>query len=86
MDIELKFNYGNDIERIKKTLQESIHGFEHMPAEPASRIGVSAIEQDRYTMCVNVWVETHGFYDKRLLLNEKIIADLVAAGIKLPGM
>jgi small conductance mechanosensitive channel len=44
------------------------------------------IEYDRYTITVNVWINAHGFYDTRYVLQEKLIADLKANGIKLPGM
>jgi small conductance mechanosensitive channel len=86
MDIELKFHYGIDIAQVKKILQDSIQSPAHILPEPVARIGVSALEPDRYTITVNVWVNAHGFYDTRFVLQEKIINDLKTAGIKLPGM
>ena len=37
------------------------------------------------TITVNVWTNAHGFYDTRVALNEKIVNDLKAAGVKVPG-
>jgi small conductance mechanosensitive channel len=86
LDIELKFNYGIDIPEVKKILQESIQTSEDILPEPVARIGVYALDYDRYTITVNVWINAHGFYDTRLLFQEKLIRDLKAAGIKFPGM
>jgi small conductance mechanosensitive channel len=86
LDIELKFNYSSDIPQIKKILQESVNASEKILPEPIARIGVSALEADRFTITVNVWINAHGFYDTRLILQEKFITDLKTAGIKFPGM
>jgi small conductance mechanosensitive channel len=86
LDIELKFNYGVDVERVKKILQDSIHSSKDILPEPVARIGMSVIDYDRYTITVNVWINAHGFYDTRYTLQEKLVADLKAAGIKFPGM
>ena len=86
LDIELKFPYAIDIPQVKKILQTSIDSSEHILPEPVARIGVSAIDYDWYTINVNVWINAHGFYDTKLLLQEKLISDLKAAGIKFPGM
>ena len=86
MDIEFKFNYSVDVEQVKKILLDSIRASKDILPEPVSRIGMSAIEYDRYTITVNVWVNAHGFYDTRYVLQEKMVADLKAAGIKFAGM
>lgn len=86
LDIEIKFSYGIDIAQVKKVLQDSIQSSKDILPDPVARIGVSALEADRYVVTVNVWVNAHGFYDTRLVLQEKLINDLKAAGIKLPGM
>jgi small conductance mechanosensitive channel len=86
LDIEFKFQYGVDIPQLKKVLQDSIQSSEHILPEPVARIGLSAVEYDRFTVTVNVWIQAHGFYDTRLVLNEKLISDIKQAGIKFPGM
>lgn len=86
LDIELKFNYSVDETRVKKILWDSIQSSKDILPEPAARIGMSVIDYDRYTITVNVWIDAHGFYDTRFMLQEKLIADLKAGGIKFPGM
>jgi small conductance mechanosensitive channel len=86
LDIEMKFEYQNDIEQIKKFINDSIHSADDILPEPVARIGVSKLDTDKFTMTVNVWVNAHGFYDLSLKLNEKLVTDLKQAGIKFPGM
>ncbi len=86
MDIELKFNYGFDMQTVKAILEESAQSSGNVLHTPAPRIGVSALETDGYKMMVNVWVDAHHFIDAKLDFQEKLINDLKRAGIKLPGM
>jgi small conductance mechanosensitive channel len=86
LDIEFKFQFGTDIPQLKKVLQESIQSSEHILTEPVARIGISAVEYDRFTVTVKVWIQAHGFYDTKMVLNEKLIDDIKHAGIKFPGM
>jgi small conductance mechanosensitive channel len=86
LDIELKFNYGIDVAHVKKILQDSVNSSKNILPEPVARIGLSMIDYDRYTITVNVWINAHGFYDTQYQLQEKLITDLKAAGIKMPGM
>jgi small conductance mechanosensitive channel len=86
LDIELKFNYSTDIAQVKKILEDSIQTAKQILPEPVARIGVSTLEAERYTITVNVWINAHGFYDTRLELQEKLVNDVKAAGIKFPGM
>ena len=44
------------------------------------------VDPDGYRVEVNVWAPAHGFQDVKLALQEKVIADLKIAGVKLPGM
>jgi small conductance mechanosensitive channel len=86
LDIELKFDYGKDIDEVKKILKASIDSADNVLPEPVARIGVSKLEADKFTITVNIWISAHGFYDLMLTINEKLINDLKKAGIKLPGM
>ena len=86
MDIEMKFNYGIDINQVKEILGKSIMERTDVLKEPVHRIGLSSIEPDGYKVMVNVWAPAHGYEDLKLLLQEKLIQDLKTAGVKLPGM
>lgn len=88
MDIELKFNYGTDLETIRKVLMDAItkSGASLPLPDPEPRIGVTALEPDGYKLLINVWVNAHGFEDTRLAVHEKLLDALKSSGIKLPGM
>jgi small conductance mechanosensitive channel len=86
MDIDLSFSYGFDLEIIKKILAASIQSSGTNLPDPGYRIGVSKLEADHYILTINIWVSAHGFYDTKILLNEKLMTDLKKGGIKLPGM
>ncbi|MEI9946019.1 MAG: mechanosensitive ion channel family protein [Chitinophagaceae bacterium] len=86
LDVELKFGYGADIVQIKKVIADSLQSAEHILPEPVVRVGVSKLEADKYTITVNAWISAHGYYDRMLALNEKLVNDIKNAGIKFPGM
>jgi small conductance mechanosensitive channel len=86
MDIELKFGFGIDFKQIKDIIDKSIGSIVGLLKDPAHRIGVSSIEPDGYKVSINVWAPAHGFADVKLVLQQKIIEDLKADGIKLPGV
>jgi small conductance mechanosensitive channel len=86
MDIELKLSYGLDIEHVKQVILKSVKSAQNILPHPECRVVVSKLEADKYTLLINVWVNAHGFYDTMFQLNEKIIKDMISAGLKLPGM
>jgi small conductance mechanosensitive channel len=81
LDIELKFKYTEDIDKLKEVLRQAFIDFPEVENDPAPRIGITAIDTDSFTLRCNVWLHAHGFEDTRMVVNEKIIATLKAAGI-----
>jgi small conductance mechanosensitive channel len=86
MDIELKLNYGIEIEKVKQVIEQLVKSDKDILDNPKPRVGVSVLEADGYKVMVNAWVKPHGFQDEKLSLQEQIIERLKQAGIKLPGM
>lgn len=86
LDIELKFKYNIEYEKMKALLEKSVGEFTNSLKEPAPRIGLTLLDMDSYKILINVWMDPHGFEDNRLALQEKILEDIKAAGMKLPGM
>ena len=84
IDIELKFSYGIDFDKVKAILLSLANGNGLLP-DPAVRVGVSGLESDKYVVELNVWTSAHGFTDTKLQLQENILRELKNAGIKLPG-
>ena len=86
MDIELKFAFGIDFNSVKVVIDRAIADIEGLLKDPAHRIGVSSVDADGYKILVNVWAPAHGYEDVKLLLQQKILDDIKAAGVKWPGM
>lgn len=86
LDVFFKFNYGTDIEKLKEIIDESIDRCSGILQSPKRRIGIAELDADGFKLMVNVWVNAHGYQDTKLILQEKLVTDLKAAGIKLPGM
>ncbi|MEP7278492.1 MAG: mechanosensitive ion channel family protein, partial [Bacteroidota bacterium] len=76
VDIELKFKYANDYDKIKEVITHGIYSMNSVLKDPALRIGVSKLDPDTYAITINTWISAHGFEDGRLLINEKLMAEL----------
>lgn len=85
IDIELKFNYGIDINQVRDIIDKVVLSSKNLLTTPAHRVAISTVEPDGYRLLINVWVTAHGFLDAKYALQEKVIKELKHAGIKLPG-
>jgi small conductance mechanosensitive channel len=86
LDIEFKVPNAVEFKQIKSVIEKTVDGNTNYLKTPERRIGISSMEYDGYKVMINVWVNAHGFYDSRLTLQEALMDDLRAGGIKLPGM
>ena len=86
LDMDVKFNYGVEFEQIKKIALSTINSLDSCLKDPPPRIGIQQLDADGFIIAINVWTKAHGFQDTRLIVQEKLIQNIKAAGIKLPGM
>jgi small conductance mechanosensitive channel len=86
MDIEIKFDYGVDFEKIKNIVLIAITSFDQCLKDPPPRVGLRKFDADGYVMVINAWTKTPGFQDTMLSFQEQLLNDIKAAGIKLPGV
>jgi len=86
LDFEIKLGYAANVEQVKTIIWNAIKVTPNVLPDPRNRVGVVALEVDGVKFIVNVWVNPADFMASKLALHEKIINDLVAGGIKLPGM
>lgn len=86
LDIELKFNYGVDFEKIKAIVQHTIDESADILNNPDNRIGISVLEESGFKVMINIWLNAHGFHDARLQFQQKLLNNLKSSGINLPGM
>ena len=81
VDIELKFKYSLEYEKVKDSITRCFASLKQVLKEPALRVGISKIETDGYSVVVNTWIPAQDFEDSRLLINEKLMAQLKNEGI-----
>jgi len=82
LDIDLKFGYNMDYEKIKQLITEAIHNMDNTLVDPPLRIGITKLEDSTYTVTVNIWAKVHGFLDTSMAVNESLLRQLKSAGIK----
>jgi small conductance mechanosensitive channel len=85
LDFEIKLGYAIDTAQVKKIILTAIAETKTILPDPGNRVGVSALEIDGIKFIVNVWVLPADILVTKLALHERIITDLGAAGVKLPG-
>ncbi|MCZ4222654.1 mechanosensitive ion channel family protein [Pedobacter rhodius] len=86
LDVEIKFSYGIDYDRISEIFNKTVDEFKHCLKTPERRIGVSVLEDNGFKVVLNVWVKAHGFTDTKLSFQKELMKNLKQGGIKLPGM
>ncbi|MEQ7801847.1 mechanosensitive ion channel family protein [Pedobacter sp. ASV1-7] len=86
LDLELKFNYGIDLSKVRHVIDETIAESKSILKTPEKRVGISLLEENGYKVMINVWLNSHGFHDARMIFQENLLENLKSSGIKLPGM
>jgi len=86
LDINLKFANNIDVKQVKSVIAATIDNSEDCLKTPKKRIGVGELQPDGYVIAINVWVNAHGYQDIKLILQERILEDIIKAGIKIPGL
>jgi small conductance mechanosensitive channel len=81
LDIELKFPYSDDVEKIKTVINDAVNSFDQVVKDRTSRVGISKLEKDGFTVGINAWLPSHHFEDNRLIINEKILNRLKQEGL-----
>ncbi|GEO11037.1 mechanosensitive ion channel family protein [Segetibacter aerophilus] len=86
LDVEIKLPFAIPFDNVRAVLENTIRANTDLLKEPKFRIGVSSVDPDGYKVIVNTWVKPEGYQDIKLQLQQKIMEDVVAGGIKLPGL
>ena len=85
LDFEIKLVYAANIDQVTKIIWDAIKSTDNVIPDAVNRVGIDALEVDGIKFLVNVWVNPADFLTVKLTLHEKIIKNLVTAGVKLPG-
>lgn len=86
LDIDIKLEYAADVDVVKETILKSIKATANILTKEPIRVGIFALELDGVKFTIRVWVKHDQFLPVKLELQERIIKDLKAAGVKLPGV
>jgi small conductance mechanosensitive channel len=86
LDLEIKLGFAVDPDQVIKALSQSVDSTQNILISPKKYVGISQIDFDGIRFTVQVWVQPGNFGSAKLQLHERIIKDLKAAGIPLPGM
>jgi small conductance mechanosensitive channel len=86
LEIELKFSHAFDMDQVQKIIQDSVESSTDVMKEPEPSVGISSIEADGYKVIIQVWVDALNYNSIKLMINRKLLQDIKASGIKLPGM
>jgi small conductance mechanosensitive channel len=86
LDIELKFPYSTDSEKVKKVMLASVSKSSDILKTNPPAVGVSHLEADGFKVSVELWMEATRYNDAKFHLYQRVMEDLKEADIKLPGM
>jgi small conductance mechanosensitive channel len=86
LDVEMKFSYAFEFEKIKSIIERTLHASPLVENEPKPKIGISGLDPDGFKVVINGWVDAFEFEDRKYDVQQKLVSDLKASGIKLPGM
>jgi small conductance mechanosensitive channel len=86
LDVEMKFSYAYDFEKIKSVIEKSLRSSPLIESEPKPHIGVSVLDPDGFKIIVNGWVNAMEFEMSKYEIQKKLVEDIRDSGIKLPGM
>lgn len=85
LDFEVKLGYYVDVDQAKQIMIDAVNAIPGVIKNPAIRVGIIGLEVDCIRYAVNIWVNPSDFLTVKIALQEKIIKDLKAGGIRLLG-
>lgn len=86
LDLEFKFNYGVNADEVKKIIENAIKKTPIILTDPEPKVGIIGLDADGVKLSIRIWVPTDKFTATKFALHDTILKDVMAAGIKLPGM
>ncbi|WP_214072099.1 mechanosensitive ion channel domain-containing protein [Mucilaginibacter sp. dw_454] len=85
LDFEVKLGYYVDVEQAKQIMIDAVNAIPGVIKTPAIRVGIIGLEVDCIRYTINIWVNPSDFLTVKIALQERIIKDLKAGGIRLLG-
>lgn len=84
VDLVIGVGYGDDLDKVKKTLQDILAGENRILPEPAPTIGVSELGDSSVNLVFRPWVKTADYWPVLFALTEEIKKRFDKEGISIP--
>ncbi|WFB36741.1 mechanosensitive ion channel [Kiritimatiellota bacterium B12222] len=84
VDLVVGVGYGDDLDKVKTTLQDILAGESRILPEPAPTIGVSELADSSVNLVVRPWVNTADYWPVLFALTEEIKKRFDKEGISIP--
>ena len=84
IDIVAGVSYGDDIDKVKKVLDDIMVKDERILKDPAPTIGVLELADSSVNFAVRPWVKTSDYWNVFFATQESIKKQFDAAGISIP--
>ena len=85
LDFEIRLGYYVDIDQVKAIIADTINTTPKILKGSPVRVGVVGLDVDAMRFLVNVWVQPADFLNTKIALQENILKNLKAAGVRLLG-
>jgi len=84
VDIVASVSYSDDLDKVRKVLEDILAADEHVLKEPAPKIAVLELADSSVNFAVRPWVKTSDYWDVFFATQESIKKQFDAAGISIP--
>ncbi|MDH5620896.1 MAG: mechanosensitive ion channel [Gammaproteobacteria bacterium] len=84
IDMVVGVSYGDDLDKVRKTIEELVAADDRILNEPATTIGVSELAESSVNFVVRPWVSTADYWNVRFDLTEAIKKRFDLEGISIP--
>ena len=84
VDLVAGVRYGDDLDKVKKVLEDALAKDARILKDPAPTIGVLELAQGKVNLAVRPWVKTSDYWDVFFAAQETIKKQFDAEGIRVP--
>jgi len=84
IDMVVGVSYGDDLDKVRKTIEELVAADDRILDEPATTIGVSDLAESSVNFVVRPWVSTADYWNVKFDLTEAIKKRFDLEGISIP--
>ncbi|MBI9074522.1 MAG: mechanosensitive ion channel family protein [Desulfatibacillum sp.] len=84
VETSVGISYGGDPEKAIEAINAVLEGFEEIPREPSSQVGIEAFADSAIKIGIRYWVPTRQFFELQYKVNLAVYKALKEAGMEIP--